>query len=64
MGARSPRDRLRGFTLRSRLAVEQGSDESHVRAWRSLSKQQRALRDRIEALAAGIQQVRGSGRPT
>jgi hypothetical protein len=58
VGARPPRDRLRGCTLRARGAAEQSSDEAHGRAWRALSKQQKALRDKIEALAASIQQVR------
>eukprot|EP00967_Tisochrysis_lutea_P135621 scaffold240947_cov27-Tisochrysis_lutea.AAC.4 len=51
------KERLRACSLRQQLMADQNNDDAHGRAWRALSKQQKELREQIEALAAGLVQV-------
>jgi len=50
------KERLRACSLRQQLMADQNNDDAHGRAWRALSKQQKELREQIEALAAGLVQ--------
>ena len=55
VGPRTHSEALKGTSLRARIAEEK-EEEAEAKARRTLAKQQRALRDEIETLAAQLQQ--------